>query len=494
MMRVLGRPSSLLVLAAFYLLSGVVSAQDAEVERTAEDLSSELFFLEKLDGDFPDAGFDAVWPTFVATAEKQYEEHKPHGGLEDVYARACLGWAKALEKRDRTDDALANYEKVLVVDPERDEYGEAALAAGRIHEARGKAILESGDEMGALGEFEAAMARFEQGRDDTARERARSQWVKLKSARAFKAAEARDYDLAIRLFEEAAADIPDFESTDAARKLADLKANTGVLAVKTIPVGIDGRDVIGGAEMRLIPPSGEEAKAWQGTAAGRLRWDTGRYTVTLAFGSEPPCFRTTVDLGPGGASFEVPAKMPAGMVFVPRVGDVKPFLIDRTEVTIRDFSSGARDGDLPARGMTWADAEGYASSVGKKLPTYEQWRAAAFGGLKRDFPWGDEDWKGRATFGVDEPRPVGSWGAAGASPCGALDMAGNVWEWLRDKHAIGGSYRTDLDRYRKAGWNPLKDERPDESLPQAEERKYRQYSISEDSRKEVGLRCVLELE
>ncbi|MBS1968423.1 MAG: SUMF1/EgtB/PvdO family nonheme iron enzyme [Chloroflexi bacterium SZAS-1] len=69
------------------------------------------------------------------------------------------------------------------------------------------------------------------------------------------------------------------------------------------------------------------------------------------------------------------------------------------------------------------------------LPTEQEWEAAARGMYARRYSWGDEWQDDRAATEEDRDRrgwqwsvPVGCY-PAGAAPCGALDMAGNVWEW-----------------------------------------------------------------
>ena len=74
-------------------------------------------------------------------------------------------------------------------------------------------------------------------------------------------------------------------------------------------------------------------------------------------------------------------------------------------------------------------------------------RAAARGGDDRLWPWGDElPDTTRATFGQGIGRALAGRAApAGAAPCGALDLAGNVWEWTVDGAARGGSYLSGPD-------------------------------------------------
>jgi len=91
--------------------------------------------------------------------------------------------------------------------------------------------------------------------------------------------------------------------------------------------------------------------------------------------------------------------------------------------------------DHPVVNVTWDDAKAYADWAGVSLPTEAQWEKAARGTGGREYPWGNTFQASKAVCSVGLSRsstaPVGSI-PSGASPCGCLDMAGNVWEWCAD--------------------------------------------------------------
>ncbi len=148
---------------------------------------------------------------------------------------------------------------------------------------------------------------------------------------------------------------------------------------------------------------------------------------------------------------------------------VDSFWIMRTEVTNAQYArcveagvcptpnnnrwNGSDFADHPVTDVSWENAVAYTrwlseeSRVSVRLPTEAEWEKAARGTQGRVYPWGDDWDASRVNYcdsnctndgkdtehsdGYALTAPVGSY-AVGASPYGALDMAGNVWEWVSD--------------------------------------------------------------
>jgi formylglycine-generating enzyme required for sulfatase activity len=165
------------------------------------------------------------------------------------------------------------------------------------------------------------------------------------------------------------------------------------------------------------------------------------------------------------APVQITDARPASMVFVPP-GDfimgsntvyLDAFWIDKTEVTNAMFaqcvqagacspprSSGSNTREsyygnpefdqYPVLYVSWWDANEYCTWAGGRLPTEAEWEKAARGIDGRPFPWGDEDPFGSndlLNYYAQDTTEVGTY-PNGASPYGALDMAGNVSEWVAD--------------------------------------------------------------
>jgi formylglycine-generating enzyme required for sulfatase activity len=130
--------------------------------------------------------------------------------------------------------------------------------------------------------------------------------------------------------------------------------------------------------------------------------------------------------------------------------ELAAFFIDRTEVTNAEYkkfvdATGARAPDdwsggsppagrenFPVTDVNWQEAVSYATWAGKRLPTEAEWEAASRGPQGLMYPWGNTWRQDAANIGGSSVLAVGQF-KDGASPFGALDMIGNVWEWTEDE-------------------------------------------------------------
>lgn len=130
------------------------------------------------------------------------------------------------------------------------------------------------------------------------------------------------------------------------------------------------------------------------------------------------------------------------------------YWIDQTEVTNSMYEKCVAEGsctlpatrlnpyygnwiyrDHPVVYVSWFQANEYCTWAGRRLPTEAEWEKAARGIDKFKYPWGNATPSPRlANFSESQ---IGETVSAyryplGASPYGALNMVGNVREWIAD--------------------------------------------------------------
>ncbi len=102
-----------------------------------------------------------------------------------------------------------------------------------------------------------------------------------------------------------------------------------------------------------------------------------------------------------------------------------------------DLPADQRLPNHPRVNVSWYEAEAFSRWLGHqlgadiRLPTEAEWEKASRGTDGRRYPWGDEFDETRCNVihtRIGQPSSVGMF-PSGASPYGAADMSGNVWEW-----------------------------------------------------------------
>ena len=167
---------------------------------------------------------------------------------------------------------------------------------------------------------------------------------------------------------------------------------------------------------------------------------TGSFDGSSAW-REIPAGKFTMGSDPAAEHAPDPDEAPAHRVAC------AAFRIGRTPVTNAEYAVFVAATDHPApshwpRGaipdgrefhpvtyVSWDDAVAFCVWAGGFLPAEAQWERAARGDGGRTWPWGNEPpGAGHGTFEGSDTVPVGR-SPRGAGPFGALDQAGNAWEW-----------------------------------------------------------------
>lgn len=162
------------------------------------------------------------------------------------------------------------------------------------------------------------------------------------------------------------------------------------------------------------------------------------------------------------------------------------YWIDQTEITNSMYSKCVEAGSCdqpsslvffsdsafashPVEYVSWQDAVNYCTWAGRRLPTEAEWEMAAswdpYTNQQRVYPWGNEYDCRKGNFddetelddslmqvgdvscdGFVRSAPVGSF-PEGVSVYGALDLGGNVWEWVHDAFIEVDPFNASIQNY-----------------------------------------------
>jgi len=222
-------------------------------------------------------------------------------------------------------------------------------------------------------------------------------------------------------------------------------------------------------------PGRSEEGALRNAASGGSAGDAGSGPAESGTGAVCPQGMATRELADARHMAAACGDEHGTMVRVAGLGEEPGYLLDWTEVTVADYGRCVADGACVAPGtasgclgtsvsrgqhpVNCVDrdaAAAYCAWAGRRLCSGVEWQRAAEGRGGAPHPWGHEpadcslaivwgsasEWSSQVPgCGRDSSWPVGSR-LAGVSPVGALDMVGNIAEWVSETggEVRGGSY------------------------------------------------------
>ncbi len=133
----------------------------------------------------------------------------------------------------------------------------------------------------------------------------------------------------------------------------------------------------------------------------------------------------------------------------------KKFAMERGWPLPEKFPDDEASKKLPVVNVSFDDAREFATWAGKRIPYAVEWEKAARGGMGRTYPWGYEHLPELAVVAdnpklpnLKGPQPVGTW-ANSDSIYKALDLAGNVFEWVDERTKPSAPAITNFSRLMK---------------------------------------------
>jgi formylglycine-generating enzyme required for sulfatase activity len=177
------------------------------------------------------------------------------------------------------------------------------------------------------------------------------------------------------------------------------------------------------------------------------------------------------------------------------------------------FGDAAFD-DYPVINLSWYQAVAYCTWAGGRLPNEAEWAFAARSPESYLFPWGnefdghllnycdincslvhaDQEHTGGFNDGYTDTSPVGYY-PEGGSWVGALDLQGNVWEWVWDWHALyeGHEWLEHPHSYPPETFRVLRGGAWDTARGHARAA-FRNWYLPAEHKDSIGFRCAMDVE